>query len=130
MRKRTPQTEVCATFCFARKFAGIGYEIHAAARKGMAARDAAQGEPRTAPRSMNSQRVGRVMRAGGIEFAGARHHRRKKSLIYANGKEQRARREAHVFGPMFRPVFWMERSRRTSSASSGANAACATVLRG
>src|SRR4029077_7929625 len=100
---------------------GIGYEIHAARGKGMAARDAAQREPRTTPRAVDAHGLGGVMRAGRIKLAGARHQRRKKSLIHSHGKEQGARREAHVFGPVFR----IPRSRRTSSASSGANAACA-----
>ena len=123
----TPQAEACATTSrFARKIGGIRYEIHAAPREGMTARDAAQREPRTAPRTVDSYGLGGVMRAGRIELAGARHQRRKKSLIHAHGKEYRARRPAHGFGPVLR----MPRSRRTSSASSGANAACATVLRG
>ena len=100
----------------------------------MAAREAPQREPRTAPRAVDFQGFSGIVRAGRIKLAGARHQRRKKRLIHAHGEEQRARREAHVFGPVFRTlsraVFWMERSRRTSSASSGANAARATVARG
>src|ERR1700674_3727078 len=120
-----PQAEACATFGFA-EISGVGHKIHAAPRERMAARDAAQRKPRTAPRAVDSQGLGGVVRAGRIKLAGARHQRRKKSLVHAHGKEQRARRTAHVFGPVLR----MPRSRRTSSASRGANAACATVLFG
>jgi len=125
--KKPRQAKARPTF---QKIAGIGHEIHAARRERMTPRDAAQREPRTATRAVDSHGLGGVMRAGRIKLAGARHQRRKKSLIHAHGKEQPARRKAQAFGWAFRPVFWMERSNRTSSAASGANAACATELFG
>lgn len=103
-----------------------GNQIHSAARERMAACEAAQREPRPAARSVEAQRFGGVMRAGRIKLAGAGHQRGKKGLVHAHGKQQDARRKAQVFGPLL----WMPRNRRSRSASSGANAARATVARG
>src|SRR5258708_35210797 len=122
--------EACATFRIGQKIGGTRYEIHAARREWMTARDATQREPRTPSRAVDSDGFGGVVRAGRIKLAGARHQRRKKSLIHTHEKEQRARSTAHVFGPVLRPVFWTERSRRTSSSCRTANAAWATELRG
>src|SRR5690349_5671648 len=123
MGKKTKQAEACSTF---RKLAGIRHEIHAARCEGMAARETSQREPRTAPRAVYSHSLGSVVRAGRIKLAGARHQRRKKSLVHAHGKKQGARREAHAFGPALR----MPHKRRSNSVSRGANAACATVVFG
>jgi hypothetical protein len=113
---------------FAAKLFRVRHQIHPAARKGMAPQHAAQRQPRPTPRSVDSHGIRRVMRARGIKLAGARHQRRKKSLVHAHQKEQRARLPAHTcaFGALLR----IPRSRRTSSASSGANSARATELRG
>ena len=115
----TPQAKACATFL-------IRDKIHAALGEWMAARNPPQREPRTAARTVNAQRLRGVVGTGRIKFAGARHQRRKKSLIHAHQEKQRTRREAHAFGAVFR----MPRNRRTSSASSGANSIRATVLFG
>src|ERR1700722_14115950 len=107
------------TYRIARNLTSIRHKIHAARREGMAARNTPQREPRPAPRAVNSQSLSSIMRARRIKLASAGHQRRKKSLIHAHGKEQPARRKAQAFGWAFRPVFWMERSNRTSSAASG-----------
>ena len=67
--------------------------------------------------------IGGVVRTGRVELTGAWHPRGKKHLIHADRHQQDARDRVQTFGPMFR-------SRRTSSASSGAKGACATERRG
>jgi hypothetical protein len=82
---------------FAAKLFCVRHKIHTAARKRVAAQHTPQREPRAAPRPVNAQRIRRVVRARGIKFAGARHQRGKKRLIYAHQEQQRARGLAHAF---------------------------------
>ena len=60
----------------------------------MAAREAAQREPRPVSRAVNAQRVRGVMRAGRIKLAGATEYRREENLVDAQQTEQRSLRES------------------------------------
>ena len=94
------QAEACAYFR-RENSAASGTRSTPPGVNGWQRESAPQREPRTAPRAVDSHGLSGVVRAGRIKLAGARHQRRKKSLVHAHGKEQRARREAHVFGPVF-----------------------------
>jgi len=110
----------------------IRNQVHAAPRERVAARNATQREPGATPRAMKPQCFGGILRAGGIEFAGARHQCGKERLVNAHEQDQPARGPAHfagldTAGGVLRTI---PCSRRTNSVSSGAKGACATECRG